>query len=224
MITALCLLLSAVMATTPMPSEALTARMILVEVAQHGEGHPSARRTDAGQCKRFQINSFAEASVGYMLPGFPEQILYLPSEHADPDVSGRPVGTCWDMPAVETGNAFVEVARFDYDSSLSEQENLVNAKAFLMQVQAGDMMQMLASYSSGGRGTHTLMFTRPYDPRVDALYWADSNFANRIIDGVKYGYVRAYQSWPFDEVAGWLTAAWHNGATIYRLREDITGR
>ncbi len=221
MIGALSVLLSAMMAVTPAPRDTLLAEMILLEVSREDVSNPSATRQDAGQCRRFQINSFAEAAEAYRLAGYPDVELYLPSEHATQAVSGRPVGACWDMPDTATGNAFVEVARYDYDASLSQRENLQAAREFLTNVRAGDQLQMLATYSSGGRGTHTLMFTQPYDPRSDMLYWADSNFANRMVDGVKYGVVRGYQSWPLNEVAGWISAEGGNGATLYRLTDEV---
>lgn len=224
MIAALCALLSAVMAVTPAPKDVLAARMILTEIVQDGDAQKSAGRSDAGQCKQYQINAFAQASAGYMLADYPDARLYLPFEHNNSETSGRPVGAAWDMPGPETGNAYVEAARFDYDKALTKKENIAVAKAFLSNVRAGDLLQMQATYSSGGRGTHTLMFTRPYDPRLPSLYWSDSNFANRIVDGVRYGVARAYQTWPLEEVAGWIAADWYHGATLYRLRDDIAVR
>ena len=95
------------------------------------------------------------------------------------------------------------------------------AREFLSQARAGDILQIIAVYSSGERGTHTLMITQPYDPRDDVLYWCDSNFANKRIDGVKYGYVRARQAWAMNDVTGWLGVSANTGATLYRLRTDL---
>lgn len=224
MIAALCMLLSATMAFTPTPKDMLTARMILVEIVQNGEARPSASRSDAGQCKQYQINAFAQASGGYRLADYPDTPLYLPFEHNNQELTGRPVGAAWDMPEPETGNAFVEVAHFDYNKDLTKRENIAVAKAFLSLVRAGDFLQMQGTYSSGGRGTHTLMFTKPYDPRLPSLFWSDSNFANRMVDGVRYGVAKAYQTWPLEEVAGWIAADWYHGATLYRLRDDVVMR
>lgn len=224
MTTALCMLLSAMLSFTPAPTDTIAARMILLEVSRHGDMHKSGSFSAHGQCKRFQHDTFAEVAPGYMLSGYPEVALFLPRNHASVEESGRPVGTCWEMPDTSEGNAYVETARFDYDKALTRKENMQAAYAFLQNVRAGDMLQMLARYSSGGRGTHTIMFTRPYDPRESMLYWADSNFANTRIDGVKYGYVRAYQAWPLDEIVQWLVADWHNGATLYRLNDQIIPR
>lgn len=221
MITALCLLLSAMMMVTPAPRDEITANMILMEVAENGSLSRSSGINWHGQCKRFQLDTFAKASVGYRLAQYPDAVLFLPMEHAPTDVTGRPVGSCWDMPDPAEGNGFVEAARFDYDMQLSRKENEAIALDFLSTARAGDVLQMLARYSSGGRGTHTIMFTRPYDPRSGTLYWSDSNFANTMVDGVRHGYVRAYQSWPVDEVVSWLTKDGNNGATLYRISEDV---
>jgi len=222
MITALMsVLLCAAMAFTPAPRDFLSAEMILAEAALHGEMERSGSPADAGQCRRFQVNVFAEAAGPYRLADYPDAALFLPADHAPSDVSGRPVGACWDMPDASMGNPFVEAARFDLDPGRTPAQNKAAARAFLTELRAGDLVQMLARYSSGGRGTHTFLVTRPCDPRTGMLYWSDSNFANTLIDGVRYGYVRAYQAWPFEEVVGWLVSDGNNGATLYRLREDI---
>jgi len=225
MITALCLLLSASMAVTPPPGAELVARMILTEAVQDRETNRSSGNKYHGQCKRFQVNTFAEVSGDFMLASYPNAELFMPLEHASKEsTGGRVVGTAWEIVLPEDGNAYVEVARYDYDGSMTKQENLETARAFLRNVQAGDQLQMMARYNSGTRGTHSLMFTRAYDPRSEYLYWADSNFSNTMIDGIRYGNVRAYQEWKLEDVAGWLAADGNNGATLYRLSEDIVRR
>lgn len=224
MITALCVLLSAVMAVSPPTNGELVARMMLTEIVQDGEMNRSQDLDDPGQCKRFQVNTFAEVSGPFILSGYPETVLFMPPDHAPKADTGRTVGTAWNMTDAETGNAYDEVARFDYDTTKTEKENLQDALLFLTNIRAGDQLQMLGRYTSGGRGTHTLMFTRPYDPRSDYLYWSDSNFATRRIDGIRYGIVRPFQAWKVSECAGWLASDWGNGATLYRLRDDIVKR
>jgi len=225
MITALCLLLSASMAVTPPQNAELVARMILTEVVQDRETNRSSSNQFHGQCKRFQVNTFEEVAGDFMLAAYPEAELFIPLAHASKEsTGGRTVGTAWEIVMPEAGNAYVEVARFDADRSLTRRENIEAAKAFLSNIQAGDQIQMMARYNSGSRGTHSMMFTRPYDPRSEYLYWADSNFSNTRIDGELYGNVRAYQQWRVDEVAGWLAADVGNGATLYRLSEDVVRR
>lgn len=224
MITALCLALSAALSFTPTPSDMIPARMILIEVAQHGNMDRSDSYSAHGQCKRFQYDTFAEIAPDYCFADYPDVTLFMPHDHASEEESGRSVGKAWTMPDASEGNAFVEVAQFDYDPTLPKEENQRLAREFLTNIQAGDVMQMLARYNSGGRGTHTIMFTRPYDPRLENLYWADSNFANTRIDGHRYGYVRAYQCWQIEEVVDWLTKDWTNGATLYRVHADLVLR
>lgn len=221
MISALCVLLAAAMAATPSPREALSAEMILREVAQNGVSRRSSSIGYPGQCRRFQADSFAIAAQGYTLADFAGVELYLPLEHAAAADSGRNVGACWYMPEASTGNGFVQVASFDYNRDLGLAENKALALAFLRNVQAGDVMQMLASYNSGGRGTHTILLTRPYDPRLGKLYWVDSNFANTRVDGILYGEVRAYQCWDVEDVVNWLTRQINNGATLYRVSDNV---
>lgn len=221
MISALCLMLSAALSFSPAPGDIAVAEMILRQTAMDGQVQRSDTIADRGQCKRFQHEIFAQVAPGYRLSGHPEVALYLPLEHASVEESGRAIGTCWTMPPAEAGNAFVEAARYDYDRDLTPRENEQGARAFLEGVRAGDIVQMLARYNNGVRGTHTVMITQPYDPREGVLYWSDSNFANTQVDGVRYGTVRAFQAWPIDEVAGWLSADRGNGATIYRLSPDI---
>ncbi len=224
MITALCWLLSATLAAAPFvptPREQLIAKVILMEVVQDGAARPSGTRADPGQCRRFQANVFSEAAAGYRANGYPDTPLFLPTEHNDPEATGRMAGTCWDMPPLSEGNAFYEVAHYDRVSGQGRKEALEAAYAFLAQVKAGDVLQMLATYNGGGHGTHTILFTRPYDPRINMLYWADSNFTNRIVDGVKLGVVKAYQNRSVEEVAGWLVESPGDGATLYRVVDGI---
>jgi len=227
MTAAVSFMLSIALAVSPVtanPREMLIAEFILIEFTEDGQMARSGGPQHHGQCKRFQVDMFAKVAGNYMLNSYPDAELYMPLDHADKEITGRTSGTCWDMPDASTGNAFVEAARYDVDRTLSVKENQRIAREFLTQVQAGDILQMVASYQSGGRGSHTLLFTRPYDPRLAYLYWIDSNFANRRIDGLRYGIVKAYQEWPVDEVAKWLGQDWNNGATIYRLSEDIVER
>lgn len=224
MITALCVLLSAALAFSPAPRDDLMARLILYEVSQNGVMDRSDNPSQPGQCRRFQANAFARVSGGFQLASYPDAPLYLPSEHAPWEETGRTVGACWKMPDPSTGNAFVQAAVFDYDRDITQRQNEAAAQTFLRQARAGDVVQLMATYDSGGRGTHTILITRPFDPRDGMLYWADSNFANTEIEGVRYGFVRAYQQWPLSEVAAWLARDKGNGATIYRLSEDIARR
>lgn len=218
--------LAAMMAFSPAsdsiaPREKLIARMTLVEVMQDGEMNRSTGNQYHGQCRRFQADSFSEAAQGFALRSSPELVLSLPIDHMPAEDSGRPVGIVWSLPQDGMVCAYEAVAVFDYDPSISAKRNRQAARDFLTNVRAGDVLQMIGVFSSGARGTHTLMFSQPYDPRDDSLYWIDSNFSNTLVDGVRYGYVRARQSWPINDLVSWFAADERTGATLYRLREDI---
>ncbi|HML48374.1 MAG TPA: hypothetical protein PKE04_16650, partial [Clostridia bacterium] len=72
-------------------------------------------------------------------------------------------------------------------------------------------------------GTHTLLVTKAYDADRDYLYWSDSNFRMRTVEGVRYAYVVAQQERALDEIIGWLVNP-TCGATLYRLGEAIACR
>ena len=218
--------LAAMMALSPAgesiaPREKIGARMTLIEVMLDGDMSRSTGTQYHGQCRRFQSDSFLDAAQGFALKDSPELVLSLPIDHMPAEDSGRPVGLVWAPPENGMVCAYEAVAVFDYDPSLSVKRNREAAREFLSNVRAGDVLQMIGVFSGGARGTHTLMFSQPYDPRDDALYWIDSNFSNTRVDGVRYGYVRARQSWPINDLVSWFAADERTGATLYRLREDI---
>lgn len=221
--TALCLILAMALAAAPAPAptptENLIARLILTEAAQDGERLPSGNTDAPGQCMRYQINAFASASASFRLPECPEVPLAMPDTYAQDEQ--RVYGSAWEMPPASDGNPFVEAARFQYDRDLTAKQNRDAAKAFLSQARAGDMLQMMAVFDNGNRGTHTLLFTQPYDARDGMLHWSDSNFHNVVVSGVKYGYAHSDQSARLDDVAAWLAADIGCAATLYRLREDL---
>lgn len=204
------------------PRERIIAHMILIEAAQDGELNRSSGNQYHGQCRRFQADSLLEAAQGFAPVGQPDATLVLPIDHMSKEESGRPVGTVWSAPGEGEACAYEPVTWFDFDGSMSAKQNKAAAREFLSQVQAGDVLQIMAVYSSGARGTHTVLITQPYDERDDTLYWCDSNFANKRVNGVKHGYVRARQTWPMNDVTGWLGVSENTGATLYRLREDLT--
>lgn len=226
MISLLCAALSAMLAFAPgsggvPPRERIMAHMLLIEVAQDGALNRASGSGYHGQCRRFQADSLAEAAQGFGLAGFPGAALAIPLDHRPAEETGMPVGSVWAEAEEGTVCPYDAVASFAYDTALSARENAANARAFLENVQAGDVLQMIAIYNSGARGTHTLLISQPYDAREDMLYWCDSNFSNTRVDGVRYGYARAHQAWAMTEVAGWIAGGENTGATLYRLREDI---
>jgi len=196
---------------------ALIAAWIRAVVDQDGTSRRSDSPSAPGQCKRFLINTFRAVSGAYRLAAAPDAALAMPQEHND---DGRVHGIAWDLPDMESGNPFEEVAHFAYDPNAGESKNAQGARALLEQVRPGDALQMMGLYSNGARGTHTLLFTAVWDAEADTVYWCDSNFNNYRVNGVRYGVVEGAQSRTVASFSQWLLHA-GCGATLYRLREDI---
>ena len=118
------------------------------------------------------------------------------------------------------GNPFYIAAEFRYDKSLSKEENMELALAFMREVKRGDYFQMSADYQYG-KGAHSAIMISDYDPETDTVHWMDSNMrGGKHADGLRYGLVQ------YDEVKEirWWAEAFckkKRGATIYRLRDDI---
>lgn len=209
--------------------ECRTARQALIEawmdaVAQDdGALNRADSVTAPGQCKQYLINVFERVSADYAWAASPETPLFMPAQPNDPEQSGRVAGTGWELPSAEAGNPFAEVAHYDYQGGATLRENRQMARDLLEQAQPGDVLQMMAVYNNGARGTHTLLITQAYDAERDYLYWSDSNFRMRTVDGVRYAYVVARQERALDEIVGWLVNP-NCGATLYRLGEAIACR
>jgi hypothetical protein len=171
-----------------------------------------------GQCKRYLINSFAKVAARYAIGAYPDAPLAMPENPNKRD--GRIEGAAWTLPSAALGNPFFLYAKYDYDVHALLRDNKANAQALLEKVRPGDVVQMMALYQNGIRGTHTLLITAEYNDETDELYWADSNFRVKMIDGVRYGVVEAQQVWKAAEVVSWLANP-SCGATVYRLRYDI---
>ncbi|GHU73623.1 hypothetical protein AGMMS49992_12820 [Clostridia bacterium] len=199
--------------------EALIADWIASIQLDDGTQRKSGTLTSPGQCKRYLINAFADVSAAYELAEHPGITLYMP-ERPNDEKSGRVQGAAWILPLLGTGNPFVEIASYDFSQDRTSRENKQAARAFLESVQPGDVVQLMAIYNNGARGTHTLLITAPYDPMKDMLYWSDSNFRNKMIDGVRYGTVMAYQSRTVEAFVEWLVNP-ACAATIYRLVDGI---
>jgi hypothetical protein len=201
------------------PRDALIAEWIASIQLDDGAERKSGSSSSPGQCKHYLATMFASASAKYELTEAPGITLYLPERPNDAK-SGRVEGSAWTTPPLGTGNPFAEVLLYDFDADRSVRENKQAARAMLEGVRPGDVVQLMAIYNNGARGTHTLLITNPYDPMKDMLYWCDSNLKNRMVDGVRYGIVMAYQTRTVEEVIGWLANPLC-AATVYRLVDDI---
>jgi hypothetical protein len=202
--------------------EALIAEWIAAIQMDDGTQRKSNSLAAPGQCKRYLANMFTVVSARYELTEAPGITLYMP-ERPNDEKSGRVQGAAWVLPLLGTGNPFVEVGAYDFSEDRTSRENKQAARVLLEGAQPGDVLQLMAIYNNGARGTHTLMITAPYDPMTDMLYWCDSNLKNKVIDGVRYGTVMAYQSRTVEEVIGWLSNP-ACAATAYRLVEGISLR
>lgn len=205
------------------PRQALIEAWVEAVAQDDGALNRADSVTAPGQCKQYLINVFERISADYAWAASPDVPLFMPARPNDPEQSGRVAGTGWELPPAESGNPFVEAARYDYQGSATLRENRRMARALLEQAQPGDVLQMMAIYNNGVRGTHTLLVTQPYDAERDYLYWSDSNFRMRTVEGVRYAYVVARQERGLEEIIDWLVNP-ACGATLYRLDEGIAHR
>jgi len=190
--------------------------------ADNGTARKAGSVKAPGQCKRYLINSFASVAENYSMKVSHGSVLKMPEE-PNPDNDKRIKGAAWYLPSAYEGNPFFTFAEYDYDRNKTAKENKTDALEFLALAQPGDVIQMMAVYRNGERGTHTLLITAPYDRDADEMHWADSNFRVKVIDDTRYGIVEADQLWKGASVASWLANP-SCAATIYRLRYDIIFR
>ena len=170
-------------------------------------------------CKNFTVYLFEQNADQYRMAAYPDTPLAVPANLPKADCAPYVYGVAWkDIPAQE-GNPFEAAASFRYDTTLSREENIELARAFLQKVQRGDYFQMAANYYYGV-GAHSMIFTQDYDPETNMVTWTDSNMKGEKINGERYAYVQFDAQKDID----WFVDAFCRkgyGATIYRLREDI---
>ena len=169
-------------------------------------------------CKNFTVYLFRQNRDSFRMAEFPTTQLVIPNNLPAKKCKPYYYGFLWEDVPASKGNPFYEAAQFVYDTSLTKEENLELAKAFMRQVQRGDYFQMSADYAYGVGAHSAIMLS--YDPETDSIHWMDSNMRGGKRNGIRYGIVQ------FDEVASvewWAKAFCHKkrGATIYRLRDDI---
>ena len=170
-------------------------------------------------CKNFTVYLFEHNADQYRMAAYPDTPLAVPANLPKADCAPYVYGVAWkDIPAQE-GNPFEAAASFRYDTTLSREENIELARAFLQKAQRGDYFQMAANYYYGV-GAHSMIFTQDYDPETNMVTWTDSNMKGEKINGERYAYVQFDAQKDID----WFVDAFCRkgyGATIYRLREDI---
>ncbi|MDD4081096.1 MAG: hypothetical protein PHP02_06750 [Eubacteriales bacterium] len=171
-------------------------------------------------CKNFTVHVFKENSGDFRMAAFPDAPLVIPNNLSREASKPYNYGIAWEDIAPEAGNPFYAAHSFYYDTNQSREENRERALQFMRETRRGDFFQMSADYQYGV-GAHSLIFTRDYDPASNTVAWTDSNMNGLKRGGLRYGYVQ------YDAVReiGWFVDAFcqrGRGATLYRLREDIT--
>ena len=183
-----------------------------------GRAQRAHYKGDIYVCKNFTTHLFRENRADFRMAEYPDVKLVIPDNLPKNECKPYAYGLCWKEIPASKGNPFYEAAAFRYDASLSREENLEIAKAFLRQTQRGDFFQLTGDYGAGV-GAHSAIMLG-YDEAADEIHWMDSNFRKKRINGINYGYVQ------FDEARDteWWAVKFCQkkcGATLYRLRDDI---
>ena len=188
-------------------------------VKARGKAQRAQYKSDIYICKNFTVYLFRQNRDRYRMAEYPDVPLVIPDNLPSSGCKPYYYGILWkDIPA-EEGNPFYIAAQFRYDNSLSKDENMELALAFMREVKRGDYFQMSADYRYG-KGAHSAVMIADYDPETDSVRWMDSNMRGGSRNGVRYGLVQFDEE---KEISWWAEAFCHKrrGATIYRLRDDI---
>ena len=184
-----------------------------------GKAKRAQYKGDIYVCKNFTVYLFRQTRGKYRMAEYPNTELKIPNNLPAKKCKPYAYGFLWEDIPAEKGNPFYVAAQFRYDSSLSKEENMELAVAFMRQVKKGDYFQMSANYEYGV-GAHSAIMISDYDPAANTVHWMDSNMRGHKKGGIRYGIVQ------FDEekdIEWWAKAFCHKkrGATLYRLRDDI---
>ena len=184
-----------------------------------GKAQRAQYKGDIYVCKNFTVYLFRQTRSRYRMAEYPDVELKIPNNLPAKKCRPYAYGFLWEDVPAEKGNPFCEAAQVRDDTSLSKEENMEKAVAFMREVRRGDYFQMSADYEYGV-GAHSAIMIADYDPATDTVHWMDFNMRGHKKNGVRYGIVQ------FDEeksVEWWAKAFCHKkrGATLYRLRDDI---
>ena len=232
---ALCLMLAipAMAEETGSPAGTTEARQALIDgiietghalfVHAKGKLQRAHYAGDIYVCKNFTVHVFKENADRFRMAEYPNQPLVIPDNLPAAECKPYAYGFYWkDVPA-SAGNPFYVAAQFKYDTSLSKEENMELALAFMRQVKRGDFFQMSADYYYG-KGAHSAVMIADYDPDTHTVHWMDSNMAGEKRNGIRYGKVQFDSQRDQEKDISWLASAFckkTRGATLYRLRDDI---
>ncbi|MFH1513779.1 MAG: hypothetical protein ABIG45_10550 [Bacillota bacterium] len=184
----------------------------------NGRWQRAEKSGDIYVCKNFTVYLFLQNADRFRMAEFPGVELNIPRLNKETD-DGYDKGIVWEDLSASDGNPFEVAAQFRYNDDLSLEENKEIAHAFMQQVERGDYFQMQASYY-WGKGAHSLVFIKDYNPELDTVHWADSNMKTKKENGITYGLVQFNAEKDID----WFVDAFchpKRGATLYRLRDDI---
>ena len=197
---------------------------VAYEVYDGANGRPKRAQyaSDIYICKNFTVHAFREVAEDFCMEEFPDTPLVIPNNLPRDECAPNRYGYAWEEISPEDGNPFYVAASFLYDKNLSKSENVALAREFLQQVQKGDYFQMAANYYYGV-GAHSMIFIEDYLQSEDSVFWTDSNMKGKKINGERYAYVQYNAKKKID----WFVDAFCKkgyGATIYRLRDDISAK
>lgn len=185
----------------------------------NGRAQRAHYKGDIYVCKNFTVYLFRENRDRFRMAEYPDVPLVIPDNKTKDACAPYGNGVEWkDIPASK-GNPFNTAASFRYDTKLSKQENVENARAFLKQAKRGDFFQMTAKYGYG-RGPHSMIFIADYDEVTESVHWTDSNMRTKKVNGINYGYVQYDEVKKIDFFVDAICQK-NLGATLYRLRDDI---
>ena len=185
----------------------------------NGKAQRAQYKSDIYICKNFTVYLFRQARSKYRMAEYPDVSLVIPDNLPSNQCKPYAYGILWkEIPASE-GNPFYIAAEFRYDTTLSKDENMELALAFMREVRRGDFFQMSADYEYGN-GAHSAIMIADYDPATDTVRWMDSNMRGGKRNGIRYGLVQFDEE---KEISWWAEAFCKKkrGATLYRLRNDI---
>ena len=203
--------------------EAFIEDIIALGKALYEKADDKAQRAqykgDIYVCKNFTVYLFRQTRDKYRMAEFPDVELKIPNNLPAKKCKPYYYGFLWEDIPAENGNPFYVAAQFRYDSSLSKDENMELAVAFMREVKKGDYFQMSANYEYGV-GAHSAIMISDYDPDTNTVHWMDSNMRGHKRNGIRYGIVQFDEE---KEITWWAKAFCHKkrGATLYRLRDDI---
>lgn len=210
-------------ATLKTPRETLIDSMIAQAYADSKNRSRNFLRAeksaDAGMCKNFVMRMFTTYKDDYEMLAYPGLEIFMPLNDSPENCDPYRYGVQWRVEKTEDGNCFDTVHAFRYDKEKTKEENREEARKMLEDVQRGDCFQ-LVGVCEDFNSPHSLIFISDYDAASDSLEWTDCNMKGTRINGERWGWVQYGTTRSVEWMLDTICRA-RNGATLYRLREDI---